>query len=246
MTVSSFSDNYAALEGYFREQAKQDGDCSIFLPNVSPSGPVDFIFIGMEPSLRSWARSLKDAQDQIDAGFRDFLFSLEDFILHFCIRRFLCEKGQTYHLTNIGKAAMTVGHASQDREARWHRWYPLLQEEIDLVRKPNVKIFAIGTEVSRFLKKNSFAPQWATLLHHSKQASKYRMKTILGREHQFKDFAATISLDGVVEVAKEVMVEAKMPDLMFKRNLSRIRQSCLTTSRKALIWAYKEEFKKSR
>ena len=88
---STFAKRYNILEGCFWKQATAEG--SVFLPNIPPAAPVDFVFIAMEPSLQSWSTSTQDARAQIEAGFRNFLFSVEDFILHFCIRSFLCKQG---------------------------------------------------------------------------------------------------------------------------------------------------------
>ena len=38
------------------EYDKAKGIDSIFLPNIVPAAPVDYILIGMEPSLGNWAR----------------------------------------------------------------------------------------------------------------------------------------------------------------------------------------------
>ena len=51
-------------------------------PNFMPTGPVDYVLIGMEPSLGAWAPSAGEARAKIAAGFRNIMWSLEDFILH--------------------------------------------------------------------------------------------------------------------------------------------------------------------
>jgi hypothetical protein len=75
---------YRELEARMRALAEDDGD--VFLPNPEPPGPVEHVFICMEPSLGSWARSLEEARAKVEADFRNFVFSIEDFILHFSIR----------------------------------------------------------------------------------------------------------------------------------------------------------------
>jgi hypothetical protein len=91
--VTEFAEQYQALEGLFRAHAGAEG--SVFLPNIPPGAPVDFVFIAMEPSLQSWSTSPEVAQAQIEAGFRNFLFSMEDSLLHFCIRTYLCRRSYT-------------------------------------------------------------------------------------------------------------------------------------------------------
>ena len=53
----TFEEAYSALEDDFRqrvEEDKQSGVKCIFLPNVEPIGPVDYVLVGMEPSLGRW------------------------------------------------------------------------------------------------------------------------------------------------------------------------------------------------
>ena len=50
----TFEEAYSALEDDFRQRVegdKQSGMKCIFLPNVEPAGPVDYVLVGMEPSL---------------------------------------------------------------------------------------------------------------------------------------------------------------------------------------------------
>jgi hypothetical protein len=101
--------------------AEADGD--IFVPNPEPLGPVDYVFICMEPSLGRWAPSPDVARAKVEAGFRNFVFSIEDFILHFCIKQYLCEPTQRYLITDWSKGAMLVEQAGVARTDRYDRWY---------------------------------------------------------------------------------------------------------------------------
>ena len=100
----SFTENYEELEHSFRQQVKKDGDDSIYLPTIHPTECVDFLFIGMEPSLGHWAKDLEEAREKIRLGFKDFSYSILDFILHFCINQYLCYDGSKYHITNINNS----------------------------------------------------------------------------------------------------------------------------------------------
>ena len=51
----SFATRVRELEDEFAAAAAVDGD--VYLPNFTPSGPVDAVLIGMEPSLGWWART---------------------------------------------------------------------------------------------------------------------------------------------------------------------------------------------
>lgn len=85
MSGKDFLASYRDLEESFRRQAEEDGD--VLLPNFRPESHVNFILVAMEPSF-SWAADIRDAHEQIQNGFRNFSYSLEDFVLHFSIRRF--------------------------------------------------------------------------------------------------------------------------------------------------------------
>lgn len=138
-----FRASYADLQARVKALADADGD--VFLPNPEPSGPADYVFICMEPSLGTWARTPDQAKARAGAGFRNFVSSAEDFILHFCIRPYLCAPAERYHLTDLSKGAMLTGHASIGRNSRYDRWYGLLVEELDLVARPGAGIFAVGS-----------------------------------------------------------------------------------------------------
>lgn len=129
----SFAARMHDLEERFAATAAADDD--VYLPNFTPTGPVDAVLIGMEPSFGWWARTPAEAGQKIAAGFRNFMWSPEDFILHHAARRSLCPAGETYHIADISKGAMTVKRAHIDRRARYARWAALLDEELRLVAK---------------------------------------------------------------------------------------------------------------
>ncbi|MDR7549436.1 MAG: hypothetical protein QN131_05770 [Armatimonadota bacterium] len=111
----------------------------------------------MEPPLGRWGRDRKGAEDWVGRGFRNFLLSIYDFIMHYSIREFLCKSGETYHVTDISKGAMPVQDAKKDRERRWRAWYPSLLKEIKLLEKAGAKVVAVGGEVERFLRRMGFS-----------------------------------------------------------------------------------------
>lgn len=65
-TRMSFAARMRDLEQEFARAAAVDGD--VYLPNFTPSGPVDAVLIGMEPSLGWWARTSSEAAVKIAAG----------------------------------------------------------------------------------------------------------------------------------------------------------------------------------
>ena len=180
---------YDNLERLFRAQVDRDKAHAIervvegwgvYLPCVEPTDQVDYILVGMEPSF-NWANSIENAEKKIAGGSRNFgrpgnqkeplaLFMLS-------IERFLCQSGETYHLTDVSKGAMPVAVAALDRDRRYEEWYPLLLEEIAIVGKPGAPVVAIGKEVERFLQRRDLEGTTGRTLyavqHYSLQASRY-------------------------------------------------------------------------
>ena len=154
---------YHNLERLFRAQVEKDKAHAIervvqgwgvYLPCEEPKNHVDYIIVGMEPSF-GWAESIEHAEKKIAEGFRNFgrpdndRESLALFMIS--IARFLCQAGETYHLTDVSKGAMPVTVAALDRDRRYEEWYPLLLEEIAIVGKPGAPVIAIGKYVETFL-----------------------------------------------------------------------------------------------
>ena len=221
-----------------RELAEADG--TVFLPSPEPVGPVHHIFICMEPSLgRS---SANEVRYRVSAGARNFLSSLEDFILHFSIRRYLCKPGQRYHITDVSKGAMPVKGAAKDRERRYCRWYPLLLEEIDLVANADARVFAVGKAVSDLLGQHPFGRPYTHILHYSPQAARARNAAIDGCEARFEAFRDSVALEDLVSTAREVFKESQVPDRFVDETVARLTGAVLTPSRQKLIFSYMMAF----
>ena len=167
---------YRALEQLFRDQVEQDRPYAegwgVYLPNEEPKSSVDYILVGMEPSFQ-WAKTIEDAEKKIAGGFRNgaparFTQSIE---------RFLCQPGQTYHLTDISKGAMPVKAAALNRELRYEGWFLLLLEEIEIVGKPGAPVIAIGKKVEAYLQRRDLTSITGRPLyrvpHYSYLASAY-------------------------------------------------------------------------
>ena len=149
----------------------------VYLPCVEPANQVDYIIVGMEPSF-GWAKCIEDAEKKIAEGFRNFCRPdnprepLALFMLS--IEKFLCQLGETYHLTDLSKGAMPVTVAALDRDRRYNEWYPLLLEEIAIVGKPGAPVIAIGKKVEKFLRQRDLEGTTGRTLyavqHYSLQA----------------------------------------------------------------------------
>jgi hypothetical protein len=150
---------YRELEARMKILAEADGD--VFLPNPEPLGPVEYVFVCMEPSLGRWARSADEARSKVEAGFRNFLSSIEDFLLHFCIQQYLCAPTQRYHITDLSKGAMLVARAGSrgpngmtgGMGCSWQSWTSLLRQErkslLSAMPSPNISRDACSRGLSR-------------------------------------------------------------------------------------------------
>jgi hypothetical protein len=235
-----FRERYRVLESRMRALAEADGD--VFLPNPEPGGPVDYLLICMEPSLGWWAESAEDAKAKVKAGFRNFVSSLEDFILHFCARHYLCEAEERYHVTDLAKGAMLVAQAGTARAERYDRWYAVLQEEIDLVSRPGVGIVAIGSPVAEHLQRRGFTKSFTRVIHYSRQAAAARKAGIIGREREFEAFRNSVAARDVLRDAEAVLISAGLPSEYIAATLSMLAKSNLSESRRQLIFSYKTAF----
>lgn len=177
---------YAELESRFKEQVKQDNNYAkspegqgVYCPVREPTSLADFILVAMEPSIGGWAKGMQDAKTKIDNGFKNFDgfdnfcvcvnpagISIPLQVFCHCIKRYLCQNGETFHLTDIAKGAMLVKGAAKERRQRYERWYHLLLKEIALVGQPAAPVIAVGKEVYDFLTKKRFEFETGRKLHH--------------------------------------------------------------------------------
>jgi hypothetical protein len=109
-------------------------------------------------------------------------------ILHFCIRQYLCAPTERYHITDISKGAMWVTRAGVARTQRYHRWYGLLMEELDLVAPSGTSIMAVGNVVAQYLVRREFPRPFTRVLHYSGQAAPARAAAIVGHEDRAEAF----------------------------------------------------------
>jgi hypothetical protein len=246
--ASSFEEEYSKLEEKFRKKVEKDNVVAgneniIYLPPFTMfpdeyNGKVDYILIGMEPSLGRWAKTQKQAQYKISHGFVDYITSFEDFILHFAIRQYLCKNGETYCLTNLSKGAMLVKSAGTNRNKRYIEWYPLLFEEIELLAKDTTKIFSIGySHVQSFLVDNKFSEitgyEPHPIMHYSPLAAKHRNKF---------EILQSVKTQDILDTAEYVFKGKNIDPNLAAEILKRLRNRTLTESQKKLLFHYKTEF----
>jgi hypothetical protein len=232
---------YRGLECKMKDLAESDGD--VYLPNPEPSTPSDYIFICMEPSLGGWARSAHEALEKVASGFKNFLAGIEPMILHFSARRYLCEEGEQYHITDFSKGAMLVKRAGKKRTERCKRWYALLQKEIELIAKPGARIFAVGNAVAEQLRRQDFPWSITPLIHYSPLASGARKTRLRGHEGQFQSFANSFSYDDFIEVTEQVLKRSAVPNAIAENARSIVSlRGRFSESQLKLVYCYKLEF----
>jgi len=223
-------------------KALAESDGHVYLPNPEPTERVDYILICMEPSLGGWARSAAEARDKVASGFRNFITDIEPMLLHFSVRRFLCERGQRYHITDFSKGAMLVKDAATARADRYTRWYDLLKEEIDLLAEPGARVIAVGNAAAKHLRRRGFPRKVSTVVHYSPLAGMARAARLSGHEAGFREFESSISMQDVLEIAREVLDESKVPQEIREESLARLARNELTESRRKLVYRYKLDF----
>ena len=153
--VPVFESAYRDLELRFEKMVDRDnrlhGVKSVFLPNVAPLAPVDFVLIGSEPSRAGWAPTDEEVQENIANGFRNFGGCRRCEPLHYCVDRWLCQGSGSYYLTDLAKGAVFGPVPWPENWEKYERWYPLLVAELKLVAKPDATVISIGSSVGGFL-----------------------------------------------------------------------------------------------
>jgi hypothetical protein len=236
--------SYENLERQMKTLAEANGD--VYLPNAEPTGRAHYVLICMEPSLGRWARNRDQAESKIESGFRNFLSSIEDFILHFAVRQYLCSSEQRYHITDLSKGAMLVKGAASGRTERYDGWYQLLEQELDLCATRNAHIVAVGKLVWKHLVRRDLRWPITPVMHYSGQAAPARRAGIRGHEDRFESFRNSVTLDDVLAAADATLTAANVPSIIRDQTMSRLRKSQLTTSRQELIFNYKRDFESIR
>ena len=151
----AFVQAYRELEDKFRWMVGKDEIChgieSVFLPNVKPTGQVDYVLVGMEPGLNGM--DLETARKKIAVcEFENWGRYPQTNTLVFAVWKYLCDGDKTkYYFTDLAHGAMNGKAKGAKDLARYERWYPLFEEELALFAKPDAKIISVGHTASKFL-----------------------------------------------------------------------------------------------
>ena len=242
----TFKQKYEALEQRFKEQVEKDNrDLKIeggYVHNFVPRGPVDYVLIAMEPSTGVLGKDRKDPYE-ID---RNFSWSVEDFILHHCIRNWLCRDGESYHLTDLAKGGMKTRLAGVERRRRYDRWYDLLTEELRLLSKGRgTRIITIGKVVADYLEDKHLCGRVERILHYTRNAASHRDREIRPWQEDFLEFSRSVNKDSFQQTIEEVLEDADMCSYANHRPEGGGTYN-LTESRKKLMFLYKMRFSELR
>ena len=239
--MPTFNEKYEALERKFYKRVQADLDdfglSSTLLRNIRPEGPVDFVLVAKEPSLSGGKLREED---------RNFSSSIEDFILHYCVKEYLCKDKETYYLTDLSKGAMSVEKASDDSLRRYESWYPLLKEELRIVAKPGkTRIIAIGNDAEDFLSSKNLCEDVEKVLHYSWRATRHREKAIQYWTDSFSEFSETVEMDDIVKTARSVWEDIGYSQSEIEGRLNQLQKgSGLTESKQKLMYYYKNRFER--
>ena len=242
-----FSAEYANLERRFLKQVKKDNENGSphahYIANFTPKSPVDFVLIAMEPSFGGWKHEPTVCNSIHDPKSKNFCGSLQDFILHFCANKYLCDDGQlSYHLTDLAKTQMMVKSAAGNPWDRYKRWYPLLLQELELVAKPEARIISIGRTVERFLSQKALPRHVGRVVHYSGQAAGHWGVEPASHAEAYKVFTNGISLGDIEPTVVDVLT-CEPNSNRAEEKIEQFRNSSgLTESKKKLMFTYKIQF----
>ncbi len=244
-----FDKEYKRLEAAFKRQVIEDNrDLKIestYLPNIVPKGPVDYVLIAMEPSTGVSGRKTAAADSWSQSG-RNFTWSFEDFILHYCMRKYLCRDGESYHITDLAKGAIAAGLAGKKRSEKYERWYPHLERELRLLsNQEKTRIIAIGKVVADFLKTKDLCERVESVYHYSWRTASHRNKAMEPWKEEFQEFCRRIDEDDFKKSIEEVLRDADMEQYLPYRPQGGVPIR-LTEYRRKLMFYYKKRFEQLR
>lgn len=216
-----------------------------YLPNFMPPTKVEYIVLAMEPSM-AWAKTEEEAQKQVKTGYRNFMHSWEDFLLHHCLKTYL----PSYHITDVSKAAMTVKNAGIWRDRLYPQWLDLLRQEIELVGTENAVIIPLGAKVEEYLEGKILPkPTAAKMMHFSGNAAKYRKDIPSEFPEEYGEFSKDQTTQMLLESAEERLktlfqaenqiFESPIPQKLITDRISYLsKKAGASESRKQLMFTY--------
>ena len=111
----TFAQAYRELEYKFKARVDLDkhihGIESVFLPNVEPTGQVDYVLVGMEPGLSGCDKDFETAKKKIAGGkCENWGRYPQENTLVFAVWKYLCDEDKaTYYFTDLAHGSMKAG-----------------------------------------------------------------------------------------------------------------------------------------
>ena len=111
----TFAQAYSELEDKFKAMVYKDkhshGIDSVFLPNVEPTGQVDYVLVGMEPGLSGCDKDFETAKQKIAEGkCENWGRYPQENTLVFAVWKYLCDEDKaTYYFTDLAHGSMKAG-----------------------------------------------------------------------------------------------------------------------------------------
>ncbi len=249
-SVATFRQKEAALAAtIIREIKEKEPTCQLaYLENTIPKGKAKYIFITMEPSFGPWAKNEIHAEQMLKRGYRNFLWSTEDFLFRYAISTYLSDN---YYITDISKIAMAVENANRMRDFVYPKWISHLKEEISLVGSDDCRVFFVGNIVRDSLTRVFPASKVAgTIIHYSGQAGSKRKAMTIEYPEDYAHFLTheSISKDKIVALASHLLSESKMEAGLANDILARLttKENILSPSRVQLLFCYFMAFNKEK
>ena len=189
-----FAQAYSELEDKFKTMVYKDkhshGIDSLFLPNVEPTTRVDYVLVGMEPGLSGCDKDFETAKKKIAEGkCENWGRCPQKNTLVFAVWKYLCDEDKTkYYFTDLAHGAMNGKLKGAQDHDRYERWYPLFEEELALVAKPDAKIISIGNTASKFLAEKGLHGQAGMVAHPAPMGLGFAGKEILAHKECWDKF----------------------------------------------------------
>ena len=190
----TFAQAYSELEDKFKAMVDLDNRChdikSLFLPNVEPTGQVDYVLVGMEPGLSGCDKDFETAKQKIAEGkCENWGRYPQENTLVFAVWKYLCDEDKaTYYFTDLAHGTMKAGSKGTNDPSKYERWFPLLEEELGLVAKPNAKIISIGNTASKFLAEKGLHGQAGMVAHPAPMGLGFAGKAIPANKERWDKF----------------------------------------------------------
>ncbi len=171
MTIDQ--EQYENLQSQWRQFAIERN--RQYLQYLAPRARVDFVLVGKMTSIdeQHAAETPPGKFPDVPPPGYNLLISMGDLILNYGAHRHLCQSGETYYLTDLGKGAVPPKYAKgKILKEEFTAWYPKLLEELELVAKPDATVVPVGSATGHFLKAQPNFPYRLTnpILHWSTAA----------------------------------------------------------------------------